>query len=95
MTYGLPDYDFGATSVPLISQEPNPASHTIALPHEWNMELHLVPTLNNFGSPLFSPIEDTSPANFTGLVARNPFSSTTGIYQRDSFPFEASLGGQE
>ena len=92
VTYGLPDYDLGPTSVPSISQEPNPSSHTIALQHEWNTDLG--PMLNNFGSSLFSSMGDTNPANFTGPVPHDPFSSTIGVYQGDVLQFGAELGGK-
>ena len=91
-TYRLPDYEFGATSVPSISQEPNPSSHTTALQHEWNTALG--PMLNNFRSPLFSPLEDTNSENFTGLAAHDPFSSAIGNYLGDVLQFETELGFQ-
>ena len=89
-TYRLPDYELGATSVPSISQEPNPSSHTTAPQHEWNT----APMLNDFGSPLFSPSEDTNSANFTGLATHDPFSSAIGNYLGDVPQFEAGLGFQ-
>ena len=92
VTYGLSDYDPGATSVLSLSQEPNPSSHTIALQHEWNTDLG--PMLNNFGSSLFDSMGGTNQANFAGLAPHDPFSSTTGVYQDDLLQFGAELGGK-
>lgn len=91
VTYGLPDYEFGVTSAPSTNQGPNPSSHTIAIPHEWNTD-HLGPLLDNFGSTLFSSMGDTNPANLTGLAPHDPFSSTIGNYQNNVLQFEAGLG---
>lgn len=92
VTYGLPDYDLGPTSVPSISQQPIPSSHTIALQHEWDTDPG--PMLNNFGSSFFSSMGGTNPADLTGLAPHDPFSSTIGVYQDDILQFEAELGGK-